>query len=166
MSYYKDNKLTMSKSLWYNPETGETSNRKESTGWKYFASQFEFLVFQKLTAFCRYRRTPLEVATQQVVCIKPPSRQLGQLQWKIDAVIRNASSLEELAYIEAKGGWLRQNTLYMSEFCQKLHLWDGYFPDQFSKFYLVGDQSLQKESSMPVKVWDINLLLKELNEIL
>ena len=166
MSYYKPNTTTQSVHIWYDPVRNITANKPMGTGWLHFASQFEFGVYQQLSNFLKIEKQGLELITQRVLCIKPPSRSLGQLNWKVDFMIRDTASLEEFAYIEAKGGWLLKNTLYENEFFQKLHMWDSFYPGEFSKFYLVGDKSLQRQSNFPIKVWDANELIKELREVL
>jgi hypothetical protein len=86
------------------------------------------------------------------------------LHWKVDFALQDLEANEIIAYIEAKGGWILSNTIYTSEFYQKLHLWDASYPDTFKLLYVVGDKSLCRTANSPVKIWSITELVKTLLE--
>lgn len=164
MSYYKRNSMTSSVACWYNPETNMLSNKGGCPGFIYFASQHELAVYRRLMSIANYSSRNIEVVTQHVVTIKPPSQQMGMLHWKVDFALQDNETNDIVAYVEAKGGWILSNTLYANEFYQKLHLWDASYPDTFKLLYIVGDKNLCQTTNSPVKIWSINELSKTLLE--
>jgi hypothetical protein len=163
MGYFKQNSFAKSVSCWYNPKTDILSNYKVDKDYIYFSSQHEFSVYQQIRGLIKYMGKPYRLYNQEVIVIKPPSNQLGLLSWKIDFVVKTQLG-DVVAYIEAKGGWICQNPLFQSEFWQKLHMMDAFYPGDFKKLYVVGDDTLCKFQSSPVKIFSIHEFARQFRE--
>ncbi len=165
MAYYKPNSLTKAVSCWYNPRTEAIANEKKNSDFIYFASQHELSVYRHLSMLIKFSGKSITIEHQKVVTIKPPSRQMGLLSWKIDFVLRDTMTNKVEAYVEAKGGWIRSNSLFESEFYQKLHMWDSFYPDTFELLYVVGDQGLCRVTNAPIKIYSLVELTQSLMEV-
>lgn len=160
---YKQNRTTGAKASWYNPDTHEIRPDRFH-GAEYFRSQHELKVYRQLASMTLWHNCPFKVVRERCVTIKPPGTEFGILQWKVDFTIQKLNSGQNLAYIEAKGGWILQNPIYKSEFVQKLAMFDYHYPTEYARLYVVGDESLLRDENLPFKVHSVGSLLSKLFE--
>jgi len=151
----KKKKQILAKPFWYSWKTGQQYQHKETIDCEYFHSILEFKLYNEFLKF-----VPREKIARQVPLLyKPQTSIYPPLTWKVDFAIELPD--REIAYIEAKGGWILGNSSAISEFQHKLQYLEFSNHQAWLNLFLVSEQDLKLDSFYKVlKPSELTALLK------
>lgn len=126
--------LIKAKKMWVNPTTGETSETRQ-TGWLYFDSSLEYLVYDCLRYSTDWHiRRPYKIELLSRVSLNR-YKSFDGISWNCDLAIVNPKNGQVIP-IECKGEWIQHDNAALSGFITKLKLLDYFYP-QFSEDLLI-----------------------------